>query len=1188
MLIRVIKLFCLLILCFFPGFLSGQLDKVKLFLPKEVGFSYYDFLKFFPDGEHYVIASGSLAVINTETAEVVDETDLRFGARNLSVSSDGKLIMVSVNEEIYLYTFENQKLNLYKTITVRELISGLPNAEYYFNLPVSGCFFTKQQNVLFANIGSFVVQYDFNSNQIIKSHAYPLTDYRLHSVYYPKTDEVISVVMSGSSSKFCVSPVNNPEQISELPITGGIISKIKVRDSLLFCYATDKFFTYDLHNKKVVHEIRMPKYEYSFIDPKLMTDVNKRTSITKPDTINFGKDEYVFDMDYLRNSGEILVATGKGLKFIRTSDKKLTRKIDGVAMNVGINSNGSRLIVNSHTSYRAIRVYNGTDLNLIAEKPATGQCVYSAAVSPGNKFMYTNGSNGGHLWDLSNFSKIAYLRDISESDSSFIMNVQFLGDSQLMVNSGKNINHLNLSVYDIRKKKYIKTLRKDCYAIVSGFYNQSYYYADYKALHVFNINTGAEEVFEGSFMMAASPMYDVIKFTDNLIFIPDYSGFKVLNRKTRKVICEMKSSAMPSKVIFSADEKYLILPLQYEEEKNTGGVKVKIPVNGIARIELASGKIINKYCETFMPYSIGLDEQKGVLNAWYIKYDATSGNAIQNELLYSEFDLKTGDAIFSKSLGVPGTSVNYHFADTHQKYFVLADPLGNYFKIYGNRGEELMDLSSRKLSNVKCFFNHKNEQLIITGISSSLVTFVDLKNRKVIGQLANAGEDQFFLVTEDLKYMGSKSFVKSIRFKYNSEIFGFEQFDAYLNQPHTVLKAFACSDTALIRIYENAYLKRMKILGMTGKEQISFSSIPEVKILGMKPESGGKLTFSIRAVKGKSNLSTVRILNNGVVIDEILIPEEQNKLFECNRTYETTGGMNRFEFIAVGTDKMESARIGRYFNNASQGKPDLYLVVMASEKFKDNRFDLNYAVKDASDMASTISGSDAFKNVHIRKLYNTSFQKDSVKKLDTWLSKANLNDVVMFFFAGHGYLDSDFNYYFPTYYTNFDDPSDKAVPYAAFEKLFNSIKPTRKLMFIDACFSGEVDEDATEINEPKTGEKKDSTRSISIARGSISMSSAMEISKEIFSDLRKGTGATIISSAGGNQAALEGEKWDNGLFTHCVINGLSKKRADFNQDGKIMLSELQKFVSDEVYRLSEGTQLPTYRIENTILDYQLW
>jgi uncharacterized caspase-like protein len=314
--------------------------------------------------------------------------------------------------------------------------------------------------------------------------------------------------------------------------------------------------------------------------------------------------------------------------------------------------------------------------------------------------------------------------------------------------------------------------------------------------------------------------------------------------------------------------------------------------------------------------------------------------------------------------------------------------------------------------------------------------------------------------------------------------------------------------------------------------------------------------------------------------------EEQSSHYEKTIKLETTSGINRFEFIVKDQAGLEGPRVPRLYNNTSNIKPNLYLVVIASEKFKNTKFDLSYAVKDASDVSKTMVNSKSFGKIEVKKLFNKSFTTDSVKLLKDFFAKATINDVVMVFFAGHGYLDDDLSYYFPTHYTDFTDPKINSVNFKEFEKLFKEMKPIRKLMFVDACFSGEVDEDIYEMDGDDKPQKD--KRDIRISGTTFVQSTALEMSKSIFSDLRQNSGATIISSAGGTEAAFEGEKWNNGLFTHCLIDGMTKGKADANKDQKIMLSELQKFVAEEVNQLSNGKQTPTYRVENTVLDYELW
>ena len=68
---------------------------------------------------------------------------------------------------------------------------------------------------------------------------------------------------------------------------------------------------------------------------------------------------------------------------------------------------------------------------------------------------------------------------------------------------------------------------------------------------------------------------------------------------------------------------------------------------------------------------------------------------------------------------------------------------------------------------------------------------------------------------------------------------------------------------------------------------------------------------------------------------------------------------------------------------------------------------------------------------------------------------------------------------------------------------------------------------------------------------------------------------------------MEGKDWNNGLFTYCLLNGLENGKADLNTDGKILLSELKEYVTDQVARLSEGKQQPTSRIENQLMDFRI-
>lgn len=1143
-----------------------------------------DFVQFLPGEKHFAVCSNALTILNTETSEIIDEVDLPYLAKNLSINPAGDLLMVCANNELLVYSFKEQKLELVFKSNTAELIKGQPNSEYYGSLPISGCFFTGQGNNAYISIGSFSLLFDVNERKAVSSSNFPVTDYVLHAAAFSKRQEVVLAISSGTITSLIKHPLSNLTQTTSILSDIASVTRLKIRDSLLFCSTADNFFILNLETNKIIYEVMMPKQYTAYYQSSQNQYLRKPRPLGTPDTKNFNE-EYIFDMDLHPGSSQAAFATIKGIKFIDLKTGQLTKQTPGIFQHIKFSSEGKRLITNGYTSYKALRIYRTDNMQVISERPAMDNPIYFAGISPNKRWLYTKGNVSAYIWDLNNFSKYAEIKDISGKDSASVYNLFFLNDSEVVVCGGKAYPNFNLSIYNILKKKYTRTIKKNVFAAASGFLNGEFYYADYTSLHIINLKTLAEETYTGMYSLAVSNQYKIINFTKDLVFIPDAGKFKIVNRKSKKTEYESENWLVTAPVVLSPDNKFLYTSAQITKKKNFSGTEVDMPVNAIVKIDMATKKIVNDFSETYYPYDIKIKDNGAKICVWYLKYNV-GGSSTDQESLYSEYNTETGTELLSKTLVKSKELPTMHYTSDNGNYFALGDAMGKDLKIFDKTGEQIFNLSDSKILMPNCFFIEELDQVIITGSSSSLAMFVDLKKQKIIGSLANAVNDNFFMITPDYKYMGSKDFIKNIRFKRKSEIYSFEQFDAYLNQPHQVLRAFGCKDSSLIKAYETAYLKRMRVLGLKPGTNINFSAAPEFQYVKLQEEKSGVVNFNVSVNKGAAKLKQLDVLNNGTLVFTEKINEEQSSHYEKTIKLETTSGINRFEFIVKDEAGLEGPRVPRLYNNTNNVKPNLYLVVIASEKFKNNKFDLSYAIKDASDISKTMVNSKSFGKIEVKKLFNQSFSTDSVKLLKDFFAKASINDVVMVFFAGHGYLDDDLSYYFPTYYTDFTDPKINSVNFKEFEKLFKEMKPIRKLMFVDACFSGEVDEDIYEMDgEDKPQKDK---RDIRISGTTFVQSTALEMSKSIFSDLRQNSGATIISSAGGTEAAFEGEKWNNGLFTHCLIDGMTNGRADANKDQKIMLSELQKFVAEEVNQLSNGKQTPTYRVENTVLDYELW
>jgi len=186
-------------------------------------------------------------------------------------------------------------------------------------------------------------------------------------------------------------------------------------------------------------------------------------------------------------------------------------------------------------------------------------------------------------------------------------------------------------------------------------------------------------------------------------------------------------------------------------------------------------------------------------------------------------------------------------------------------------------------------------------------------------------------------------------------------------------------------------------------------------------------------------------------------------------------------------------------------------------------------------------------------------------------------------------LDSDLNYFLAAYDVNFEKPREGGIPYESLEDLLDGIPARKKLMLIDACHSGEIDKDEVAIVENTVTSGDITFRAVgSTGIKQVGLNNSFELMKELFSDIRKSSGTMIISSAGGTEYAMEGDQWNNGVFTYCLLNGLKNGDADINRDGKIMMSEINKYVRLKVAELTDGKQQPTNRAEVFDVDFRMW
>lgn len=497
---------------------------------------------------------------------------------------------------------------------------------------------------------------------------------------------------------------------------------------------------------------------------------------------------------------------------------------------------------------------------------------------------------------------------------------------------------------------------------------------------------------------------------------------------------------------------------------------------------------------------------------------------------------------------------------------------------------------------------HPNNDLFISSSDDGAVKMWSFKQKKLLVTIFPFKNKEFIFITSEKDYLITKGGMEEIGFKYNGQYFYPEQFDLKYNRPDKVLKLLGYSDSLLIEAYHKAYLKRLKKMNFTEDQLSSDFHLPVVEIsnfMSIPSQTDKKyIDLNLNLTDSKYKLDRINIWVNDVAIygvNGISLRQIDKKSIQKQLKVNLAQGDNKIQVSVLNQTGAESyKKIIEINSTVATERPNLFTVTIGVSKHKDTKYNLDYAHKDAIDIASAFQENTYFKSVQNLTLTDEDVTLENLAKVKTFVNKANINDVVLIFVAGHGVLDDNFNYYFASYDMDFKNPSERGIPYETIEQFLDGIRALKKMLLIDTCHSGELDKDEIEenTNEKETEQGDIIFRSAGIAvkakDNPLGLKSTNELMKSLFTDFRKGTGATVISSSGGVELSLESGEFKNGLFTYCLLKGLLKKEADLNKDKQISVSELQKYVSSEVNLLSNGTQTPTSRIQNNELDYRVW
>lgn len=488
-------------------------------------------------------------------------------------------------------------------------------------------------------------------------------------------------------------------------------------------------------------------------------------------------------------------------------------------------------------------------------------------------------------------------------------------------------------------------------------------------------------------------------------------------------------------------------------------------------------------------------------------------------------------------------------------------------------------------------FLHDSRYVASTGYDG-VVRLWNARDGKLAATLASLDENDYVAFTPEGRYSATKPGLGAIVLRTDDGLFPFEQFDLQLNRPDRVLGQLGYAPRAVTAAFADAHRRRLARLGVTDPDAVSTAALPQLRLTG-RPEpvtDTGTCPVGVQLVPGQRPVRQLHVTVEGVPIygraGLALGPDETARTLAIP----LTPGENEVQLWAVDAGSAQSTRRSfRVFDSRREQPRRLLVVAVGVSAYHDERYRLEYAAKDASDLVTELT----FRGTRfaaVEPLLLPDATREEILSARQFLESSSPQDHVVLLFAGHGVLLGAEFAFLPAD-TVADDLPARALRYGEIEGLLDGIAARRRLVLLDTCHSGEEEGlgatiERAQLTAGVTRGRRDMIpeavpSALPGQAGPVRKGPPILVSlRDTFADLRQESGAFVIAAAGAAEYALEREDLRNGVFTASVIETL-------RAEPRPKVTHLASEVSRRVLALTGGRQQPMVRRENLAEDYEV-
>lgn len=402
-------------------------------------------------------------------------------------------------------------------------------------------------------------------------------------------------------------------------------------------------------------------------------------------------------------------------------------------------------------------------------------------------------------------------------------------------------------------------------------------------------------------------------------------------------------------------------------------------------------------------------------------------------------------------------------------------------------------------------------------------------------------KDDWIVIAPDGRFDGSPAALKKVQWVQGNTAVPVESFFDRFYTPHLLAslvgageKPQAPAQTFTKPIHLPPHVSFVTAPGAVKDETV------EVEI-AVKDQGGG--------------VKDVSLFHNGKLVSGLTRGVQKKAQAGERRTFTVTllPGDNELRAVATNDDGTEStpALIVMTYEAKAKTQPDLFVIVVGLNAYKNETMNLNYGKGDAESFAAEVAlrTKKLFRKIEVVKLFDAQVTRAAVKAaFDKTAKTAGADDMFVFYYAGHGVMSEETParfYLVPHDVTKLFGADDmlreKAIAADELKAWAADIPARKQVMVLDACQSGGALQ--------------------AFAQRGASEQKAMY-------QLARSAGIAVLAATGTEQFASEFKALKHGIFTYALLKGLSGD-ADGGKDGTVTVRELDAFLNDAVPELTK-------------------